>query len=266
MPAKFNPLINAGALFTILFGFMLACAETPGSDILVADFEGTNYGSWTVTGTAFGSGPARGTLPNQMPVAGFAGNGLANSYAGGDGSTGTLTSPPFKVQRKYLQFLIGGGGWEDKTCINLLLDGKIVRTATGPNTQSGGSEQLQAAQWDLRDLVGREVVIQIVDKATGGWGHINVDHIVQSDQRSSAPILQFNVSRTIKAGKHFLNFPVKNGAPMRRISVKADGKVFRDFDIELAPGNPDWWAFLDASPFLGKEVTIAVNRLEENSK
>src|SRR5437016_6043999 len=44
-------------------------------DILIADFEGTNYGNWKVTGEAFGPGPARGTLPGQMQVDGFQGKG-----------------------------------------------------------------------------------------------------------------------------------------------------------------------------------------------
>jgi len=29
-----------------------------GFDIIMADFEQSNYGAWTVTGTAFGPGPA----------------------------------------------------------------------------------------------------------------------------------------------------------------------------------------------------------------
>src|SRR5437868_11170853 len=97
-------------------------------DILLADFEGKDYGDWKATGEAFGPGPARGTLPNQMPVTGFLGKGLVNSYYGGDKSTGTLTSPPFAVERKYLNFLIGGGNHPGETCVNLLLDGKAVST------------------------------------------------------------------------------------------------------------------------------------------
>jgi fructan beta-fructosidase len=68
------------------------------SDILIADFEGENYGDWKVTGEAFGKGPARGTLPGQMVVDGFKGKGLVNSFLGGDGATGTLTSPLFKIE------------------------------------------------------------------------------------------------------------------------------------------------------------------------
>src|SRR6476469_8157132 len=111
-------------------------------DILVADFEGDTYGDgWKTTGTAFGTGPAKGTLPNQMPVSGFLGKGLVNSYKGGDASTGTLTSPEFKVERKYINFLVGGGKHKG-TRIDLVVGGKAVRTATGRNDQPGGSEHL----------------------------------------------------------------------------------------------------------------------------
>src|SRR5436305_1710037 len=92
-------------------------------DVLVADFEGATYGGWKVTGTAFGTGPARGTLPDQMPVTGYLGRGLANSYHGGDRSTGTLTSPPFTLRRKYVNFLVGGGKYPGRTCIDLLVGG-----------------------------------------------------------------------------------------------------------------------------------------------
>lgn len=244
-------------------GAAMANAQRP--DLLVAGFEGTNYGAWAESGTAFGPGPAHGTLPNQMPVDGFQGHGLVDSYYGGDGSTGTLTSPPFKIQRKYIQFLIGGGGWKGKTCLNLLVGGQVVRTSTGPNVNPGGSERLQPAQWDVSDLRGKEAVLEIVDDATGGWGHINVDQIVQSDKRINAPIMLHDVTREMVIENPYLNFPVKTGAPKRRVTVLVGGKAERSFDIELANGKPDWWAFLDATPFHGKTVTIKVNQLPDDS-
>ena len=109
-------------------------------DVLIADFEGENYGDWTATGTAFGPGPARGTLAGQMEVSGFEGKGLVNSYFEGDNSTGTLTSPPFAIQRRYINFLLGGGRYPGEACINLLVDGQAVRTATGPNDRPGGTK------------------------------------------------------------------------------------------------------------------------------
>jgi fructan beta-fructosidase len=239
------------------------CAADDRPDLLLADFEGDTYGAWKVEGTAFGTGPARGTLPNQMPVAGFKGKGLANSYHGGDGSTGKLTSPSFTIERRYLQFLIGGGKFPGKTCINLLLDGKSVRTATGPNDKPGGSEHLDWQQWDVGEFAGKSVGIEIVDEATGGWGHICVDHIIQTDRR--LPGILTDAKREFVAEKRYLNLPVKHGGPKRRLSVLLDGHAVRDFEIELADATPDFWVFLDLTPFQGKNLTVQVDRLPEDS-
>src|SRR5713101_5865885 len=109
MPACQQPLRIIFAAIILALFWSVAVRAADRSDVLIADFEGTNYGSWTVTGEAFGPGPAQGTLPNQMNVDGFLGHGLVNSFFNGDKSTGTLTSASFKVQRHYIQFLIGGG-------------------------------------------------------------------------------------------------------------------------------------------------------------
>ena len=85
------------AMAGVLLAATAAAAGRP--DVVFADFEGDTYGAWITTGTAFGKGPARGTLPGQMPVSGFLGRGLVNSFLGGDAATGTLTSPDFKIER-----------------------------------------------------------------------------------------------------------------------------------------------------------------------
>jgi fructan beta-fructosidase len=167
---------------TLLASTVAARAEDR-PDIVIADFESSEYPpGWKVDGEAFGPGPARGTLPNQMPVSGFEGARLVNTYYKGDGTTGSLTSTPFTVERRHLSFLIGGGGYPDETCFNLLVGGKVVRTAVGPNTQPGGSESLDWTSWDVAEFAGQSAVVQIVDRRTGGWGHINVDHIVLTDR------------------------------------------------------------------------------------
>lgn len=232
----------------------------PDDDILIADFEGKDYGDWKTTGTAFGPGPARGTLPNQMPVEGFLGKGLVNSFFGGDQSIGTLTSPPFKIQRKVINFLIGGGMHPDQTCINLLVAGKRVRTATGPNDRPGGSERLDWHSWDVADLIGKEAIIEIVDNHTGGWGHINIDHIVQSNRRR----ITMPLTRELTVDQRYLHLAVKTGAPMRRMKFLVDGKTVRDFDIEIADGKADFQVFSDVSAFKGKKLAVEVNLPEDS--
>jgi fructan beta-fructosidase len=239
-----------------------AHADQP--DTLVADFEGKDYGAWTSEGDAFGSGPARGTLPGQMSVTGYLGKGLVNSFYGGDGSTGKLTSPEFAINRRYLAFLIGGGSHPNKACMNLRVDGKIVRTATGPNDKPGGDERLDPAFWEVRDLMGKRARIEIVDQATGGWGHINVDHIVLTDARPAQP--QSNPRRELTIDARYLCLPVKHFGTKRKISVLVAGKVVRDCDVEAADLQPDAFAYLDVREIRGRVATVVVDRLAADSK
>ncbi|HEU5068781.1 MAG TPA: immunoglobulin domain-containing protein [Verrucomicrobiae bacterium] len=231
-----------------------AAAGPSGRDIVIADFEQPTYGAWTTTGTAFGSGPASGALPNQQPVSGYQGAGLVNSYNGGDPATGTLTSPPFVITRPYLNFLIGGGNLPGQACLNLIISNGIVRTATGND-----SEMLQPQQWDVRDLFGQTATLQIVDSATGGWGHINVDQIVLADDAFPS------LSRTLLLTNNLLNLPVKNGAALKRVTVSVGGNPVRDFDIPLAAGAPDWWAFVDVAAFSNQTATVSVSSLAPGS-
>ncbi len=234
-------------------------------DIVIADFEGTDYGAWKTTGEAFGPGPARGTLPGQMAVDGFKGHGLVNSFYHGDATIGTLSSPPFKIERKYIGFLVGGGKDLERTAMHLLVDGKAVRSATGPNDKAGGSETLIPDSWDVTELLGKTASIQIVDNATGGWGHINVDQIVQSDQKP--PGFLTNVRRELKIEKRYLNLPIKNG-PTRKVTMRVEGPGGMEVhnDIALADGQADWWSFVDVSSWIGKTLTIQVDKLGEDSK
>ncbi|MCP5547997.1 MAG: glycoside hydrolase family 32 protein [Akkermansiaceae bacterium] len=240
-----------------------ALSAVAADDRLIADFEGADYSGWSATGDAFGNGPAGGTLPGQMAVGDYQGKGLVNSFRGGDGSTGTLTSPSFTIDRPFLRFLIGGGGWEGKTCMELLVDGKSVRSATGPNTEPGGSENLAPAEWDVREFQGKEAVLRITDKATGGWGHINIDHIVLTETR--LPGMRMNVERSFVVSEPFLLIPIRNGADKREVTFLLDGKEIVTNTIELADAEPDWWAFVDTTAWMGKSLTLRVDKLREDS-
>ncbi|MDW4573936.1 GH32 C-terminal domain-containing protein [Microbacterium sp. M3] len=143
---------------------------------LIADFEDETWDQgWTATGSFVGAGPSAADLRGQV------GARLADTFVGGgDPATGTITSPPFAIDRSFLHFLVGGGdhplGVEPATSVQLLIDGQPVRSATGT-----GSAELRHVQWDLRDLAGRVAQFQILDDATGAWGHLMVDHVVLSD-------------------------------------------------------------------------------------
>ncbi|MDR7188727.1 levanbiose-producing levanase [Microbacterium sp. BE35] len=142
----------------------------------IGDFEGDTWGqAWTATGSFIGAGPSAADLRGRV------GARVADTFVGGgDPATGTITSPEFTIDRNFLHFLIGGGdhplGVEPATSVQLLVDGRPVRTATGAD-----SADLRHVQWDLRDLAGRTAQFQILDDATGQWGHLMVDQVVLSD-------------------------------------------------------------------------------------
>ncbi len=140
-------------------------------------FEGDDYGDWTASGEAFGEKPARGTLAGQQAVSGYQGEGLVNTFLGGDEPTGRLVSPAFTINRKFINFLIGGGSDKEKTCMNLVVGGAVARTATGRN-----DEALSWHAWDVSDIQGKEAHLEIVDDASGPWGHINIDQIEFADR------------------------------------------------------------------------------------
>ncbi len=232
-------------------------------DIIIEDFEGPDYGDWTVVGTAFGPKPASGTLPSQMPVSGFQGRQLVNSYYGMDGSMGKLTSPVFDIQRKYITYLIGGGGWKGETCINLLIEttpGKfeLKRTDTGTNVVSGGSEELRPAFWDVSEFLGRKARIEIVDSRTGGWGHINIDHIVATDTKPKLPL--YDIKLSFQADKPYLLLPVRNGFRQARINLNLEGKNLKSFTMAISD-KPDWHATIDLAAYQGKNLELHIDRL-----
>src|SRR6185295_425173 len=135
-----------------------------------------------------------------------------------------------------------------------------------------GSERLEPAAWDVGEFTGREARIVIVDERKGGWGNINVDQIVQRDDRGSIALaappapMEKNVAREIVVEKKLLHFPVKTGAKKRVVTVSVEGAPVRRFEIELADAAPDWSAPLDVSPWAGKTPRVVANILPVSSK
>ncbi len=184
-------------------------------DIVLADFESPNFGAWSVEGDAFGAGPAQGTLAAQQEVSGYLGRGLASSYHGGDAAQGSLTSPSFPIERKYLNLLVGGGNLRPELAVELLAEpgGQPLRRATGSANTGADDEHLSWRSWDLADLEGRQVRLRIVDRVTGSWGHISVDQIEQADTRrevtASSPELALAMSSVAGAASRAARDPLR---------------------------------------------------------
>lgn len=147
-----------------------------------ADFESGTYEGWTVTGDAFGEMPQTlATIGSYQGKINAVGKYFVNSHnirnggdvGRGDSLTGTLTSRPFKIDFDAIEFLVGGGAHQGQTCVNLVIDGKPVLSATGKS-----NNQMSLNTWDVRPFAGKEAKIEVVDNHKTSWGNIGIDHIV----------------------------------------------------------------------------------------
>ncbi|MCF7668488.1 MAG: hypothetical protein K9N48_01780 [Verrucomicrobia bacterium] len=165
-------------------------------DIVFEDFEKSEYSGWEVSGRAFGKAPVRiEDIPEYQGDVNAIGKRLVNSHASAPGNsvtekdskTGTLLSRAFEIERNFISFLIGGGEHKGKTCINLIIDGKTVRSVTGHN-----NNKMRRTGMDVSELRGKTARLMIVDDSSGAWGNIGVDHIVFTNERPGADIGPLN--------------------------------------------------------------------------
>ncbi len=168
-----------------------------------ADFEGETWGEGWVGTDDFApsddpaviDGPSEGTIGDQQQVSGYQGEQLVNTFTDHDASTGTITSPAFTVSSDYINLLVGGGfhpwrdGATDATAVNLVIDGEVVATATGSD-----SELVNWAAWDVSQYQGQSAQIVVVDQNQGGWGHILLDHIMFSAQAATPVSVETSVN------------------------------------------------------------------------
>ncbi len=145
---------------------------TPPPGTVLGDFEAPTYGAWTATGDFAGTAPHVGGD-------GRVGERTVDTFFGAqrdsDENRGTIESPTFTLDHDYLSFEVAGGA-QPSTQVRLVVDGSVVRTASGHETGT-----LNWTAWNVADLRGKQARIVIADESTGGWGHILADHFVLGD-------------------------------------------------------------------------------------
>lgn len=154
----------------------------PNGDLLITDFEQKDLGrmrawGWQFHGDAFNREYSHGTRKLRARVGRYEGKWFLTSVTENPKSVGTLTSPPFQIQKPFISFLLSGGSSETKLQANLIIEGKVTRTVTGND-----SDIFEPVSFDVREFINKEGRFQIIDNATSIWGHINVDQITQTDQ------------------------------------------------------------------------------------
>jgi fructan beta-fructosidase len=75
----------------------------------------------------------------------------------------------------------------------------VVKSATGRT-----SDNLIEASWDVRPFAGQTARLEIVDEASGGWGHVNVGRIYQTDAPEVLPLAKgILYQETLRPQFHF---------------------------------------------------------------
>lgn len=173
----------------------LALAQTPEEGVrpvdgkgraLNFDFETGTLADWTAEGDAFKKQPIKGdtVLARRGDMRSrHTGDYWIGTYeVSGDKPQGTLTSVPFKVTHPYGSFRLAGGPHKETVLELLSADGKVFYSAAGHET-----EDMEPVAVDLRAVQGQEIRIRLVDRHSGGWGHINFDDFRFHATKPSVP-------------------------------------------------------------------------------
>jgi len=88
-----------------------------------------------------------------------------------DRMTGVAESPVFVLEGPAMSMLVGSGTQQGTYVALCTLDGSEVLKARG----KAGTEAMQRVEWHAPQLVGKKVYLKMVDRETGGWGHVTLD-------------------------------------------------------------------------------------------
>lgn len=215
-------------------GAQLTNAPPAGSELLFDGFEhpdqqGMADNGWTMTGDFAG-----GTNPSTSGGDFFLGHKRVNTYDGGpkgDDNIGTMTSPEFVIDKSHLSMLVGGGlreaDSEQTLEVQLVVDGEVVDTTAGADDGA-----LNWKSWDVSAYQGMMATLVVWDSATGGWGHLTLDHVVLADT------------------------PAQVRSAETSVNLVVDGAIVR-----TATGNDSEtldWASWDVAEFAGRSAHVEV--------
>jgi hypothetical protein len=138
-------------------------------------FDGGRPSGWKANGSAFESWPSRSRWNGQGELVGAAG-GFVNTFhpALGNAAIGELESAPFELQGDQLLFRLAGGEDAKKLRVELVVDSTVVHRTSGRR-----GDYLSRRAWNIAPWRGKPAVMRVVDRATGPWGYLALDELVQ---------------------------------------------------------------------------------------
>lgn len=150
----------------------------PNIEISIASFDERTLEDWQVEGSAFQALPVRDREQQREARGGYVWSGKT-----GPAGQGQITSPEFKIERRYINHLVSGErDAPSKIGAELLIAGRVVRATSA--TESFG-QTMEWRTWDVSEFGGKLARIRVNDRSA--TGAIAVDELAQSDTPCAAP-------------------------------------------------------------------------------
>ena len=153
--------------------------------VVYEDFEKADFQGWTRSGQAFREAPQRGQLSPNQSLAGYRGQGLANSFhSGSDAWVGSLTSREFRMPTLYMHVRLAGTKQKARPHNTTPTGSRLTLVESGHKIFHAVPDGIGRFQWKTvrsESSVGRICYLEIVDR--NPQGHIAIDKIVFSDSK-----------------------------------------------------------------------------------
>jgi hypothetical protein len=197
----------------------LQCNSVPPSaGIRNGDFE-EGYAGWNVSGNAFGSAPTNAALINSegfylgIPYSGYSGAYFASSYFPqmNKRAIGNLTSEPFFINKKYLEFLVvadySGGEYVD-----LIVNGTVVEHINPDNPYA----PFEKITWNVSEYAGQSGIINVVDFSVSASIDVDDFRLVETPSlRPGEPYID-----------RYRNFSIVPPSQWLQVNPNVQGEIF----------------------------------------
>lgn len=149
------------------------------------------------------------------------------------------------------------GGVND--AFELFINGESVSSFGNVNISVAGKESSTKITKSLKYGEINLITVKVYDSGnSGGLWHLPI--VITTERKAG------NITRKFTFEKKYLNFPVKNSAPSRLIQLLIDDKIVREFNINLAPNEPDFWIYLELDDFKGKDGITLISEIPSKNK
>lgn len=186
-------------------------------------------------------------------------NTFETGSAPGDDRQGTLTSPEFPITKNFMSMLVGGGNRSADSgqilAAQLLINGSVVRSLAGDN-----SGILNWKGWDVSEFAGQNAQLRVVDQATGGWGHLTLDHVMLTDSAAVPRSDEESVNLVVN-GQVVRTATGNDSETLDWASWNVKEFVGQQAQIKVVDNNRFGWGHILADEFIASS-TAATTRLQ----